>query len=238
MAAVNKVIRLALSDAGSSAFAGLQLSNAEITNKQEAGRLNLLVVDSVLVTGVCHDYSGNLYVTDTSKDAIFKVSEGGALSVFSGLPGTAGNNSALQNVDIDDARYNNPYGIACDKSGNVYVADTGNNRIRKIDKDAKVTTLAGGFNAPEDVVVAPNGEIIVADTGNHKIYKIEQHGRKLLLAGTTEGDVSGRSCRSLGSEAAPPQAASSKLRATIWILVRIGPAQPLSGPGYAAWGRD
>ena len=136
---------------------------------------------------VAADWSGNLFIADITTNAIYKVTESGQIGLFAGKP----NNDGFVNGVGTAARFNQPKGIACDKSGNVYVADTGNNRIRKIDMNGKVTTIAGGFSSPADVAVAPNGDIIVADTGNHKIYRVKTGGQTLLVAGSTIGNVAG-----------------------------------------------
>lgn len=136
---------------------------------------------------VACDWSGNTFVADIATNAIYKVTEGGQVTLFAGSPG----NDGFVNGTGTAARFQNPKGIACDKSGNVYVADTGNNRVRKIDLNGRVTTIAGGFSAPLDVAVAPNGDVIVADTGNHKIYRVQAGGRTLLVAGSTSGNVCG-----------------------------------------------
>jgi len=137
--------------------------------------------------GVACDWSENCYVCDSANSTIYQVTEGGRIRIVAGTPSGHG----YVNGKGTAARFNHPHGIACDKSGNIYVADSQNNRLRKIDKDANVTTICGGFNNPQAVACGPNGEIYVADTDNHKVYRIEAHGRKLLLAGSTVGDVSG-----------------------------------------------
>jgi hypothetical protein len=136
---------------------------------------------------VACDWSGNIIVADIATNAIYKTTESGKVSLFAGLP----NNDGFVNGTGTAARFQNPKGVACDKSGNTYVADTGNNRIRKIDQNGRVTTIAGGFNSPLDVAVAPNGDVIVADTGNHRIYRVRSGGQVLLVAGSSVGNVCG-----------------------------------------------
>jgi len=199
MVAINKVIRLALSDAGSTAALGVNLTNDEITAKQEAGIQGLLLKGSVAVGGVCHDYSGNIYVTDWYRHCILKIDEGGRISIFSGLPGTSGD--VLATTDIRDARYNDPRGIVCDKSGNIYVADKGNSKIKIINSKG-VNVLAGSsvgnvdgngstakFNKPYGIAVDKAGTVYVADTGNHSLRRVRPNGDVLTLAGSgTAGD--------------------------------------------------
>jgi len=137
--------------------------------------------------GVTCDASENVIFTDTGTCAVYKTTEGGRIRILAGLPGSDG----YVNGQGTAARFKVPKGVACDASGNTYVADSGNARVRKIDIGGKVTTLVGGFTDPTAVAVAPNGEIVVADTGAHKVWRIDQHGNKRLAAGSTQGNVSG-----------------------------------------------
>jgi DNA-binding beta-propeller fold protein YncE len=109
-----------------------------------------------------------------------------------GAPGTTDAANPAQ------ARFHNPFGVAVDRRGNVYVADAGDsNRIRKIAAEgAAVTTLAGGaegfadgaggaasFNTPSALAVDANGNLYVADTSNHRIRKVTPEGVVTTLAG-------------------------------------------------------
>ena len=144
-----RIIMLALSDLGATAELGENLTNQEVLDKTEAGNNQITARGGLGCYSMCHDWSGNIYVADAGRHFIFKVTEGGGgldgdyqVSTIAGKFGTSGNNAALQNVKATDARFNSPYGIACDKSGTLYVADTSNNQIRTI-KDGLVSVLAG-----------------------------------------------------------------------------------------------
>jgi len=192
MATLNQVVRFALSDA-----AGVGPSGLSISSKIEAGAQGLLLRGCTQVGGVCTDYSGNIYVSDSAEHAIYKIDEGGRISILSGLPGTSGDNTALMKVANGSARFDTPKGLACDKSGRIYVADSGNNQIRVI--DGPTTSLVAGlgngasgfvngtgaaasFNNPTDVAVDNAGIVYVADTGNHAIRQIKD-GEVLAIAG-------------------------------------------------------
>jgi sugar lactone lactonase YvrE len=133
---------------------------------------------------VALDGLGNLYVTDTASHRIRKVVL--ATRAVTTLAGT-GSEGAANGVGTA-ASFRSPLGIACDTSGNAYVADDDNNRIRKIVlSSATVTTLAGssssgagngvgtnaGFSSPVNVVVDSSGTLLfVADNGNRRIRQI------------------------------------------------------------------
>ena len=145
----------------------------------------LLAYGSTTVRGVCTDWSGNVYLTDEVTHIIVKVTEGGQVSLFAGIAGVPGLINGARGI----ATFNGPTGIACDRSGNIYVADTGNNQIRKLDPNGNTCLLAGDaagaagrtngandtvarFTAPMDVTVDCSGNVYVADSGNNNIRMI------------------------------------------------------------------
>ena len=181
--------------------------------KRLQGTLGLLVKGATNVGGICCDNSGNMYIADQTQHFIIKVSESGKVNIVAGKAGTSGNNSAKQHVPAADARFNTPRGICCDKSGNLYVADSANNQIRKIGQDGYVSVLAGNgaasgaggaglvdasldplqskFSNPTAVAVDNSGIVYVCDTGNHAIRRIgysSSGGVVLTLAGGASGD--------------------------------------------------
>jgi streptogramin lyase len=144
--------------------------------------------------GVAVDGSGNVYVADTSNNAIRKITSAGVVSTFAGLPGTSGSTDGTGPA----ARFHAPYGVAMDGSGNVYVADTSNNAIRKITSAGVVSTFAGlagtsgsadgtgsaaRFNQPYGVAVDGSGNVYVADGGNHTVRRITPAGVVSTFAG-------------------------------------------------------
>ena len=137
------------------------------------------------------DRLGNLYVADTGNNAIRKVAPDGSVSTLAG-GGEAGYLDGVGRA----ARFNGPVGVAVDRHGIVYVADTYNDRIRRIDKDGTVSTVAGqgtpgsldgpgaaaGFDTPSAIAVDKAGVLFVADTGNDAIRRIDKDGNVTTLA--------------------------------------------------------
>ncbi|SEN92115.1 NHL repeat-containing protein [Duganella sp. CF517] len=142
--------------------------------------------------GVVLDAAGNLYVADGGdNNSIRRIGVDGVSTTFAGA--AEGYAEGLGQA----ASFNTPSGLAIDGAGNLYVADTGNNAIRKITPDGKVSTLAGDglagdkdgrgaaarFNGPIGVAVDDGGVVYVSDTYNDRIRRITPQGDVTTIAG-------------------------------------------------------
>jgi sugar lactone lactonase YvrE len=144
------------------------------------------------------DSAGTMYVNDSNNYRIRKITANGAVTDF------AGSTVGYANGAGAAAKFNYPSGIAVDSTGNIYVSDSGNHRIRKITSAGVVATLAGSgvagytdntgraakFNYPRGITVDSTGNIYVAD--NNRIRKITPQGVVTTLAGSgVAGHVDG-----------------------------------------------
>jgi sugar lactone lactonase YvrE len=142
---------------------------------------------------VAVDAAGNVYVIDGALPRVRKVTPAGVVTTLAG-DGTAG--LSISGGPSATARFNDLRGLAVDAAGNVYVADAGNHRIRKIAPAGTVSTLAGlskghadgpvkvlPFNDPEGVAVDAAGNLYVADSGSQRIQKVSPGGVITTLAG-------------------------------------------------------
>ena len=147
--------------------------------------------------GIAYDsFSNSLFVTTGTNNTIVKVTLTGTTTTFAGSA-TAGNTNGTGT----SAMFNTPNGITTDEAGNLYIADQGNNQIRKITPAGVVslfagnpagtagaadgTTTAASFNTPRGIGADPLGNIYVADNGNFNIRLITPAGVVTTVAGST-----------------------------------------------------
>lgn len=154
--------------------------------------------------GVAVDSSGNLYIADSANHTIRKVTSAGIVTTLAGTAGIQGKNDGTGTA----ATFNEPFALAVDSSGNVFVADTNSNAIRKISPAGVVTTLAGGagkgssdgtgtaakFSEPRGIAIDAAGNLYVADYENHTVRKVTPSGVVTTLAGTagSSGNTDGQ----------------------------------------------
>ncbi|WP_169738609.1 stalk domain-containing protein [Desulfofalx alkaliphila] len=157
-------------------------------------------------SGLALDKAGNLYVADTLNNVIRQISPQGFVTTYAGKnTGEAG----YRDGSLAEAEFNEPAALAMDSQDNLYIADSGNQLIRKIVKD-RVETVAGtqgtllsgtnyiqgsfkdgsrteaAFNFPKGITVLENGTLIIADTWNSRIRAVLNNGQVITLVGTGE----------------------------------------------------
>ena len=167
--------------------------------------------------GIAADTAGNIYIADGGNHCIRKVSPDGIIKTIggtgvSGFSGDGGNATA--------AMLNTPTSVAVDSTGNVYVADSWNYRIRKISSQGIITTIAGtgaaGYggdgnwdtlallNLPTGIVTDKAGNLFIADQGNNRIRKIDKNGIISTAAGIGTAGFSGDGGNALNAELNAP----------------------------------
>ena len=149
-----------------------------------------------LPSGIAIDSSGNIYVSVVNLHQIWKISTSGQVNVFAGNGSFNYNGDGFQALS---ATLNQPQGLAFDTAGNLYVADTGHNRVRKITTAGVISTVAGdgagrffgdggaataaSLNGPVGVVVDASNNLYIADKNNQRVRKVNSGGTISTVAG-------------------------------------------------------
>ncbi|MEA3354291.1 MAG: hypothetical protein U9Q33_10800 [Campylobacterota bacterium] len=154
--------------------------------------------------GVAVDSSGTLYIADTDNHRVRKVDTDGTITTVAGTgtSGYSGDGSAATSAQLSI-----PYGVAVDSSGTLYIADSDNHRIRKVDTDGTITTVAGDgtsgysgddgaatsaqLSTPIDVAVDSSGNLYIADINNNRVRKVDTDGTITTVAGDGTDGYSG-----------------------------------------------
>jgi len=155
--------------------------------------------------GLAIDAQGNLYSSSFGYGLVFKISPGGTGSVIAGVLFRSGYNG--DGISAQEAYLDLPTGVAVDSSGNVFIADWENARIRKVDTSGMISTVAGnglgGFGGdggpatsanlslPIDVAVDGNGQLYIADSLNYRVRVVDTTGNIQTLVGTGQGGYNG-----------------------------------------------
>jgi uncharacterized protein (TIGR03437 family) len=129
--------------------------------------------------GIASDALGNLYVSDAADHRVRKISTSGVITTVAGTgaPGYAGDGGPAI-----AARLFSPYGLACDGRGNLFIADLGNARVRRVDANGAITTVAGGgataisLVAPRNLALDGYGNLYISDFGANRVYRLSSVG--------------------------------------------------------------
>ena len=179
---------------------------------------------------IIFDASGNLYISDGANHCIRKVDASGIITTVAGT-GSVG--SGGDGGPATAASFNNPEGISM-WAGNIYIADRGNDCIRKINTSGIASRIAGTpgttsfggdggaataayFNTPIDVITDTNGNIYIADNGNNRVRKINTSGIINTVAGNGAGGYTGDSVAATSSGLRGPQGLAFDVAGNLYI---------------------
>ncbi len=156
------------------------------------------------IQGVAVDAKGDLFLSDTNNHRVRRVDTGGIITTIAGT-GTAGFSG--DGGPAGSAQLNLPYGLAVDAAGNLYIADLGNNRVRKVSPDGIIVTIAGtgveGYSGdggqanaaqlytPRDVAVDAAANLYIAEFEGHRVRKVTPAGVIATVAGTGVAGLGG-----------------------------------------------
>jgi uncharacterized protein (TIGR03437 family) len=182
--------------------------------------------------GIAVDRLGNIFVADADDNRIRKITPDGMIHTFAGTgaAGFAGDGGAATAAMLD-----HPYGIAVDLSGNLYVADLGNSRIRKITADGNIQTVAGGgatipdtlgngaaalsvkLVQPRNLAVDNDGTFYISDFGAHRVYRVSASGVLAGIAGTGKAGFAGDGAPALLALINSPAGLASDQNGSLYI---------------------
>jgi hypothetical protein len=204
-----------------------------------AGGTNTVRADGVQATstivdgpsGVAADAAGNFYIVEA--DGVYlvrKVDPSGIISTFAGTfgtPGSSGDGGSATSAEIY------PWGVAADASGNVYIADYGNHKIRKVNSSGIISTFAGNgtagysgdggsatsakLNSPMGVTVDASGNVYIADGGNNVIRKINTSGIISTIAGNGTAGFAGDGGSATSAKLYSPRSVAIDASGNIYI---------------------
>jgi sugar lactone lactonase YvrE len=172
-------------------------------NPLATGKVGETYTDFLTATGGKPPYTWQIlpqiYVSDFNNHRVQKFTECGTVTTYAGKVKVSG---SLDGNKTTTATFTNPYGMGFDPHGNIYVADFGTSRVRRISSSGEVSTPAGTsygylngnkttakFARPEDMAADENGNIFVADYGNNKIRKVDKLGNVTTIAGDLSGST-------------------------------------------------
>jgi sugar lactone lactonase YvrE len=168
--------------------------------RQKEARKRSSIVKLVHPNGLALDGKGDLYISDIGSHRVLKLDSRGRLIV---IAGTGEGGFSGDGGSATKARLFAPHDLAFDAEGNLLIADTYNHRVRRIDRQGVITTVAGdgkavyssygsaapknSLNNPQGIALDRAGNILVADTFNHVVRRIDRHGAMTIFAGSVAG---------------------------------------------------
>jgi len=176
------------------------------------------------------DASGNIFVADDGNHRIREVSRTGVITT---VAGTGVNGYSVDHGPAASARLSYPRGVALDAKGNLLIADLGNDRIRRVDANGTIATIAGSglrgssgdggpagaaeLNGPYDVVADDDGNLYIADTQNHRIRKVDANGVITTIAGTGAAGFSGDGGQAIAAQLDDPRRVAVDAAGNVYV---------------------
>jgi sugar lactone lactonase YvrE len=167
---------------------------------QSAGQNSRSPIKVVYPNGLALDRTGNLYITDIGTHRVLKLGRGGRLTVIAGT-GTSGFSG--DGGPAAKAQLSSPHDLTFDREGNLVIADSGNHRVRRIDRQGVIATIAGdgkalqsnyngevpatSLNNPQSIALDREGNLLIADTFNHVVRRLGPDGKLPVFAGSVAG---------------------------------------------------
>jgi sugar lactone lactonase YvrE len=186
-------------------------------------------------TGLAVDPAGNLYITDHGNHRVRKIDANGTITtvVGSGPEGSASGGFSGDGGQATKARLQEPVAVAVDRANRILIADRDNYRVRAVDADGTITTLAGdgstgpkridgpatkaALGLPVGVAAGSHGSVYVADEGAHRVYKIDADGTMTAFAGTGKAGYAGDGGFATEAELNVPYGLATDRRGNVYI---------------------
>lgn len=215
------------------------------------------------VSGIAYDSSGNLYISDAENHVIRRVTPDGTIRLWAGItaiPAFSGDGGPAIS-----ARLNEPEGLAVDAAGNLYVADKGNRRVRRISSDGStITTVAGSglqgqdgddgpalqasFREPANILIDAAGNLYISDRAGNRIRRVSPGGTITAFAGTGQAGFFGDGGPARDARLLSPAGMAIDRNGALHIadqlnhrIRRVNPngnIETVVGRGIAAWDGD
>ncbi len=192
-------------------------------------------------SGLALDAAGALYISDMRNNRVRKVTSGTISSAAgNGSAGFSGDGAAASLAQLSQ-----PAGVALDASGNIFIADSGNNRIRRVTSGA-INTFANGLGGPMGVALDSSGNVYVADAGNNLVRKVSGNAVS-TVAGTGIPGFSGDGGPALSAQLSSPGAVALDSSGNLYIAdtgnnrvrrISNGMISTIAGLGPAGFGGD
>ena len=186
--------------------------------------------------GISFDSRGNLYIADCWNHLVRKIDTLGVVTTVAGNGEGAGNPwggfFTGDGGPATKARLNNPSGVCTDNAGNLYIADRGNNRVRRVDAAGTITTVAGGgtslygdggqakdavLSSPADVTIDAYGNLYIPDQDNFCVWMVSTSGIISRVAGSYINGYSGDGGNAINAHLKRPAGVAVDPLGNIWI---------------------